>query len=151
MTVQIPASQGTPVGETRVQIVLTNMFTKTRVEVRALVDTGTSGLIVTPEVAKALGFDIEEVRRQWVTVANGRSERAPVIAPVQIEFEDRACSTDGFVLNSGECLLGCIPLEQMDLALNPKEQRLVLLPQLRWLARRLNLAISFLNQRDQRG
>jgi len=128
--------------------VLINVFTKTRVEVQALVDTGTHHLVVTPEVAKALGFDIEEVRRQWITVANGCSERAPVIGPVQIEFEDRWCSTGAFVLNGGQCLLGRIPLEQMDLALNPKEQRLVLLPRFGWLVRRLNMAISFLNRRE---
>jgi clan AA aspartic protease len=111
-------------GATRVQLALTNMFNKTRIEVRALVDTGASHLVVTTDVAKALGFDPEECRTDYATLADGCSRRAPVIAPVQIEFEDRQCSADAFVMGD-ECLLGFIPLECMDLVVDPKRQCLV--------------------------
>jgi clan AA aspartic protease len=111
-------------GATHVQLALTNVFTKTRVEVRAMVDTGSSHLVVTHKIAKALGFDPEECRTECLILADGSGRHTPVIGPVAIQFEDRQCSMDAYVMGD-ECLLGFIALECMDLVVDPKQQRLV--------------------------
>jgi predicted aspartyl protease len=50
---------------------LTNLFSKQSVKLHARVDTGATFMYVTEEVALQLGFDITEVSRQVVTLADG--------------------------------------------------------------------------------
>jgi clan AA aspartic protease len=77
---------------------LVNHYTKQSVDIRALVDTGTTGAVVTWEVAPQLGFDPEEVAVQHVTVADGRRVAVPMLAPVEIHFQDRRYITEVCVL-----------------------------------------------------
>lgn len=104
---------------------LVNLFTKQSVEIHTLVDTGTTEACVTWEVARQLGFDPEEVSVQHVTVADGRRVAVPILAPIQIQFEDRRCCSQVLVLGD-ECLMGVVPLEVMDLVVDPK--RLAVIP-----------------------
>jgi hypothetical protein len=66
--------------------------------VRVLVDTGSSYLTVTDEITRALGFDPQECRVRVVILADGRRVRVPVIGPLQIQFEDRECTVDAYVM-----------------------------------------------------
>ena len=111
-------------GETRVDLVLTNLFNKKTVSVRALVDTGTSDFIVTMDVARALGFDPEECQTRNIILADDTRRRVPLLRGIQLAFDNRDCLIDAYVMGD-ECLLGFIPLECMDLAVDPKGQRLV--------------------------
>jgi clan AA aspartic protease len=111
-------------GETLADLVVTNLFNKARMSLRVLVDTGSSYLTVTDEIARALGFDPEECRVRVVILANGRRVRVPVIGPLQIQFEDRECTVGAYVMGD-QCLLGFISLECMDLVVDPKGQPLV--------------------------
>src|SRR5262249_16281904 len=102
----------------------TNMFTGKRVPIRALVDTGATEAFVTPEVAKQLGFDLEEVGREPVFLADGRRVYAPRLAPVEIRWENRKYATEVRVLGD-ECLMGVVPLEVLSLVVDPKRLQLV--------------------------
>jgi len=114
--------QGTPpVGIVYASITLTNPYLKKSVSVRAMVDTGATHMIVTADVARELGFDLEETSTYSLTVADTRRVRAPRIQPIEIRFQDRTFVTEAAVLGD-ECLMGVLPLEAMDLVVDPKMQ-----------------------------
>ncbi|MCM8622041.1 MAG: clan AA aspartic protease [Candidatus Accumulibacter sp.] len=115
-------------GLTYAELTLTNLFTNQRVQVNALVDTGATFMCVTEEVALQLGFDITEVRQQTVTLADGHQRKVPKIAPIEIAFANRNYVTEAVVLGN-EPLLGILPLEAMDLVVDPRQQALIVNPQ----------------------
>jgi len=108
-------------GLSHVDLQLTNLFSKKTMTVRALVDTGAMFLCVTQEIATQLGFDSEEAETVRITVADGRS--LTKIAPVRIEFANRSYVTEAFVIGD-EPLLGVVPIEAMDLIVDPVSQQL---------------------------
>ena len=111
-------------GETRANLTLTNIFNRKTVSVRALVDTGATFLIVTPDVAKELGFDTEECQTRNATLADGSHSSVPLLKGIEIAFEDRTGRIDAYVMGD-ECLMGYFALECMDLMVDPVRQRLV--------------------------
>ena len=115
-------------GLTYAALRLTNLFNHKQVQVNALVDTGATFMCVTEEIALQLGFDIDEVSQQTVTLADGRQRKVPKIAPIEIGFENRSYVTEAVVLGN-EPLLGVIPLEAMDLVIDPRLQALIVNPQ----------------------
>ena len=114
-------------GLTYERLKLTNLFNRQAVEITALVDTGATFMCVTEEIALQLGFDITEVSRQMVTLADGHQRKVPKIAPIEIAFENRSYVTEAVVLGN-EPLLGIIPLEAMDLIIDPLRQALIVNP-----------------------
>jgi clan AA aspartic protease len=114
-------------GLTYASLKLTNMFTGASVEVQALVDSGASYLCVPESVARQLGFDTTEVRATRMTLADASSIDVPVVAPIRINFENRSCTMDAYVLGD-EPLIGVIPIEALDCIIEPKSQRLVVNP-----------------------
>ena len=110
---------------TYADITITNLFIKSTTRVRALVDTGCMLSTVTDEVAQALGFDPAQFTMKRIVLADGRSVRVPTIGPIQIDYEDRGCKTEAYVRGGDECLLGCVPLECMDLTVDPAQERLI--------------------------
>lgn len=107
---------------------LTNLFNRKSIQVEALVDTGATFMCVTEEIATQLGFDVTEVSQQVVTLADGHMRKVPKIAPIEITFENRAYVTEAIVLGN-EPLLGVIPLEAMDLIVDPRRQMVAVNPQ----------------------
>ncbi len=95
-------------GLTRATPRLTNLFNGRQVETEALVDTGEAG-------------------RQAVTLADGHQRKVPKIAPVEIAFENRSYVT-GAPVSGNEPLPGGIPLEAMDLVIDPRRQTLAVNP-----------------------
>ncbi|TXT21059.1 MAG: clan AA aspartic protease [Gallionellaceae bacterium] len=114
-------------GATYAELKLTNLFNKQSVKVNALVDTGATFMCVTEEEALQLGFDIGEVATHVVTLADGRQTRVPRIAPIEIAFGNRSYVTEALVLGN-EPLMGVLPLEAMDLMVDPLRQQLVVNP-----------------------
>jgi len=106
---------------------LTNLFTRQKLNIRALVDTGATFMCVTEEVALQLGFDTTEVSRQVVTLADGHQHKVPKIAPIEIAFDNRTYVTEALVLGD-ECLMGVLPLEAMDLLVDPKTRAIIVNP-----------------------
>jgi clan AA aspartic protease len=109
------------------ELTLTNVFSKQSLKVQALVDTGAMFMCVPESVAVQLGFDTEEVSHITVTLADGSHRSVPRISPIQIAFEDRTYTTEALVMGD-EPLMGVIPMEAMDLVLEPRLQKLSVNP-----------------------
>lgn len=108
-------------GLTYAELRLTNLFSKAQVTVNALVDTGATFMCVPESVAVQLGFDVAEVMQQMVTLADGHQKKVPKIAPIEIAFGNRTYVTEAIVLGD-EPLMGVLPLEAMDLVVDPRNQ-----------------------------
>ena len=91
-------------------------------DVRAVVDTGTMHLCITPLIASQLGFAATESRS--ARLADGRVVEAPYAGPVKLQIMGRSIYTAALVLD-GEPLLGAIPLEDLDLHVDPQRMRLI--------------------------
>jgi clan AA aspartic protease len=89
------------------------------VEVEALVDTGAVDLIIPDDVASALG--LRAIDRRWVRYADGRIDEVPLVGGLLIEILGRPYQTSAYVLPAGTtALIGQIPLEALDLVVNPR-------------------------------
>ena len=93
--------------------------------VRALVDTGAVNLCIPAHVA--LQLELEELERREVTTADGRVSLVPYVGPIQVRFENRSCFVGAFALGN-EVLLGAIPLQDMDLVVNPRQEQVTVNP-----------------------
>jgi clan AA aspartic protease len=102
---------------------LTNLFNKKSITVLAMVDTSAMHLCVPERIAVQLGFDSTETETVRVTVADGRSLLVPKIAPIKIEFANTSYVTEAYVIGDG-ALLGVVPIEAMDLIVDPVSQQL---------------------------
>ena len=114
-------------GLTYAPLSIKNYFNQKSADIKALVDTGATFMCVTEEIALQLGFDLQEVSQQYVTLADGRQIKVPKIAPVEISFANRSYVTEAIVLGN-EPLMGVLPLEAMDLMVDPLRQQLVVNP-----------------------
>jgi clan AA aspartic protease len=124
MSTRSLTSKSAPMGHVRADFVITNYFRDKQVSINALVDTGATEIIVTAAVARALGFDLEEVSRIPVIVADGRRISVPRLRGVELHFGDRSFCSEALVLGE-ECRVGVVPLEVMDLVIDPKNERLI--------------------------
>ena len=93
---------------------------------RALVDTGSVALCVPEHVAVQLRLD--ELEKREVTTADGKHVLVPYAGPVRVSFANRSCYTGALVLGAG-VLLGSIPLEDMDLVINPRLRTVTVNPE----------------------
>lgn len=93
--------------------------------VRALVDRDAVNLCIPEHVA--LQLELEELERREVTTADGKSTLVPYVGPIQVRFENRSCFVGAFTLGN-EVLLGAIPLQDMDLVVNPRQERVTVNP-----------------------
>ena len=95
-------------------------FDKIRhIEAEALVDTGASTLCLPPEMVKALGLSLIDTKR----VKTGAGEKnLNVYETVQLTILGRTCRVDVFEIPHGiQPLVGYIPLEWLDLVVDPKK------------------------------
>ena len=91
--------------------------------VTAMVDTGAGTLIINEELREQLGLGIKGMRR--ATFANEAKEYCKVTEPVEIHWKNRSSFVRALIIpNSSEVLLGAIPLEDMDLMVDPVRQEL---------------------------
>ena len=95
------------------------------VEVNALVDTGAITLCLPEHIAFQL--KLIEIEKREVTTADGRSTVVSYVGPIRINFENRTCFTGGLILGD-LVLMGCVPMEDMDLVLNPTRQTITTNP-----------------------
>lgn len=115
-------------GITHADIVLENILLKRKIEVKALVDSGSVFMTVPQHVAVQLGFDLEEVSTREAVLADGSRKRVPMIGPLRVHFSDRYCDLSALVLGD-EPLFGAVPMEMMDLVLHPARQSLTVNPE----------------------
>ncbi|MEW6556547.1 MAG: retroviral-like aspartic protease family protein [Elusimicrobiota bacterium] len=89
------------------------------VEVDALVDTGATMVSLPKKLVEALGLLF--LRETTVTYADGRREKKNVATGLNIEILGRLALTDCLVEElETKVLIGQIPLEEMDLIVDPK-------------------------------
>ena len=92
----------------------------------ALVDTGAITLCIPEHVAVQLS--LSELEKREVTTATGNRVSVPYVGPVQVGFGNRSCFTGALVLGES-VLLGAIPLEDMDLLIDPRKQQVTVNPE----------------------
>lgn len=114
-------------GITYAEIEIENLFQKRRMTTKALVDSGSVFLTVPEHIAVQLGFDTSEVGTREVVLADGSRKAVPMIGPLRVYFADRYCDLSALVLGD-EPLIGAVPMEMMDLVLNPASQTLSVNP-----------------------
>jgi clan AA aspartic protease len=89
--------------------------------VKAIVDTGAWTLVINEEVREKLG--LRDKGFGEATLADGKEEVYPMAGPVEIKWENRSFTCDALVLpDAKDILLGAIPLEGLDLTINPKRE-----------------------------
>jgi len=93
------------------------------VTLTAVVDTGATTLVINEDIFKQLGLSVIETR--YINVAGGGRVLCKVTAPVYIYWKNRLASVNAVVMPEGRPLLGVIPLEFMDLMVDPVNQELV--------------------------
>ncbi|MFM7393503.1 MAG: clan AA aspartic protease [Cyanobium sp.] len=89
--------------------------------VSARADSGALMLCIHAHLAAALHLQQESLRE--VSVADGRMLQVPYVGPLRVDFEGRCCFVGALVLGE-DVLLGAVPIEDMDLIVNPARQRL---------------------------
>ncbi len=90
------------------------------IKVNALVDTGSVHLCIPEHVRIQLKLDETDEKKE-VTLANGYRSLVPYVGPIEIHFKNRIGYTGALVIGD-QALLGAIPMEDMDLVINPKRQ-----------------------------
>lgn len=92
----------------------------------ALVDTGATTMAIPKDVADSLGF--KEITRRRVRMADGTVVELSVV-DVLVEILGRKGSCEAFVLPPGATpLIGQVPLEILDLIVDPKSRDLAVNP-----------------------
>ena len=97
----------------------------TPVRVSALADTGALILCIPEHIALQLNLAAESLRE--VSVADGRSMKVPYVGPIKVTFKNRFCFVGALVLGN-EVLLGAVPMEDMDLVINPARKEVTVDP-----------------------
>lgn len=97
-------------------------------EVEFLVDTGAYMLAINATIAKQLGLPVIETRP--AELANGEIIECDVVGPIEVRYANRRSTQCAMVLpGDAEPLLGAIPMEDMDLTVELRTQRLIVNPQ----------------------
>jgi len=95
------------------------------IEVEALVDTGATTLCIPEHVVVQL--QLPAIEQREVVTADGKSHLVAYVGPVQVKFENRTCFTGALVLGDS-ILMGAVPMEDMDLVVHPREQKVTVNP-----------------------
>ncbi len=98
-----------------------------RVQVTALVDSDSSMLAVPRSLARLLSLrKVDEVQTE---LANGDILEADIAGSIEVRFQNRRAAVDAVVIEAEtEVLLGAIPMQGMDVIIDPKRERLMVNP-----------------------
>ena len=91
--------------------------------ITALVDTGATSLIINEEIRQKLGLTV--IKTGTASLAGDIKMECKITEPVQIIWKDRQVDINAVVLPGDKILLGVIPLEFMDLMVDPVRRELV--------------------------
>jgi len=94
-------------------------------DVSAVVDTGALHLCIPEHVAMQLQLKTRKQRE--VQTADGKSHMVDYVSPVRISMLNRECVTGALVFGN-QVLLGAIPMEDMDLIIEPGKFRVSVNP-----------------------
>ena len=92
-------------------------------KVDAMPDTGAWTLVINEELRQKLGLEIKEMRNS--TLADGKTSSYAITESVNIYWKNRFTALPAVVVpGAKEVLLGALPLEAMDLIVDPVRQQL---------------------------
>jgi len=91
--------------------------------VKAVVDTGAMTLVINEKLRRQLGLGVKGT--QEATLADNTKKMIKIAEPVEVHWKNRSMTCQPWVVSSGRILLGAIPLENMDLMVDPVSQTLV--------------------------
>jgi predicted aspartyl protease len=95
-----------------------------RVKISALVDTGSTMISLPEDALKKLGLRV--IRQATSRFANGKTEKRNIYGTATLYLMGRSAPEDVLAGHPGvPALLGHIPLEQLDLMVDPKNKRLI--------------------------
>lgn len=94
-------------------------------DAEALVDTGALHLCIPEHVA--LQLQLKDSGFREVQLADGHVHKVRYVSPVRIEMLGRSCVTGALVMGN-QVLLGAIPMEDMDLVVEPSKRRVSVNP-----------------------
>ncbi|CAH2573289.1 hypothetical protein PRNO82_02699 [Planktothrix rubescens] len=98
-----------------------------KITVKALVDSGAYMLAINESIKRPL--DLPKLEEQIAELADGSKLKLDIVGPVEVRFENRSTTCRAMVLSGDtEVLLGAIPLEDMDVLIDPRQQRLIVNP-----------------------
>ena len=98
-----------------------------RVNVNALVDSGAYMLVINEQIRKQLELPV--LGDRLVRLADDSEVRVDVVGPIEVRFENRSTTTRALVFpGSAEPLLGVIPMKDLDVMIDPRQQRLIVNP-----------------------
>ncbi|WP_297448097.1 hypothetical protein [Ferrovum sp.] len=92
----------------------------------AVVDTGAMHLCIPEHIALQLQLKTRS-KREVQTAADGKSHLVDYVSPVRISMLNRECVTGALVIGN-QVLLGAIPMEDMDLIIEPAKLRVSVNP-----------------------
>ena len=92
-----------------------------QITVPALVDTGAWTLVINESTREKLGLDL--LGTESGTLADGTKDEYNLAGPLEVRWKNRRTTCESLVLPEAEdILLGAIPLEAMDLTINPRRE-----------------------------
>lgn len=97
-----------------------------RIKVNSMVDSGAYMMVIPEHVKIQLGLEIVDQRE--AELADGKTCLCDVVGPIEIRFANRKAVSNAFVMEN-EVLLGAIPMEELDVIINTREQKLVVNPE----------------------
>ena len=90
----------------------------------ALVDTGAWTLVINEAVREQLGIPITGIEPG--TLADGSEQLYNLAGPLEVRWKNRRFVCEALILpNAKDILLGAIPLEGLDLTINPRTEEVV--------------------------
>jgi clan AA aspartic protease len=95
-------------------------------DANARVDTGAADLCIPQRVA--LQLKLESVEQRVIKLAEGREQVVDYVGPVRVEVFGRHAFTGAMVLGD-QVLLGAIPMQAMDVLVDPRRHQLIPNPQ----------------------
>ena len=98
-----------------------------RFPLNILVDSGAHQLVLNENIQEQLKLPV--VGRKKAQMADGRIIECDVVAPVELRFKNRATTCRAIVLPGAEPLLGVIPMEDMDVLIDPLRNELIVNPE----------------------
>jgi len=91
--------------------------------VQAVVDTGAMNLVINEQLRQQLGLGV--VGERQATLADNTKRTIKIAEAVEVHWKNRSMTCQPWVVSAGKILLGAIPLENMDLMVDPHHQKLV--------------------------
>ena len=93
------------------------------VDANALVDSGAAELCVSKLVA--LQLKLEPIEQRIVNYADGRKESVDYVGPVRVEVFGRNAFVGAMVVPGEQVLLGALPMQSMDVLIDPARHQLI--------------------------